>query len=77
MKIYELIQMGDFHSNHCEDFGVVANLGKNKMLCAVMDGCTMGTDSYLAATLTGKLLRKIAKEIDYKEFILDVPVFLK
>lgn len=32
-----------------------------------MDGCTMGTDSYLASTLVGKLLRKIAKEKSYKE----------
>jgi hypothetical protein len=69
MKIYELFKIGDFHFNHCEDYGVVANLGKDKILCAVMDGCTMGTDSYLASTLTGKFLRKIAKEIDYKEFI--------
>lgn len=27
----------------------------------------MGTDSYLAATLTGKLLRKIVKSRNYKE----------
>lgn len=32
-----------------------------------MDGCTMGTDSYLAATLVGKLIRKIVKEKGYKE----------
>lgn len=32
-----------------------------------MDGCTMGTDSYLASTLVGKLIRKIAKEKGYKE----------
>ena len=32
-----------------------------------MDGCTMGTDSYLASTLVGKLLRKIVKEKSYKE----------
>ncbi len=29
----------------------------------------MGTDSYFAATLTGKLLRKISKEYSYKEFL--------
>jgi hypothetical protein len=32
-----------------------------------MDGCTMGIDSYFASALTGKLLRKIAKEKGYKE----------
>jgi hypothetical protein len=34
-----------------------------------MDGCSMGTDSYFPATLTGKILRKIAKEFQYREFI--------
>lgn len=33
-----------------------------------MDGCTMGKDSYLVATIVGKLLRKICKAIGYKEF---------
>lgn len=32
-----------------------------------MDGCTMGTDSYFAATLVGKILSKIVKEKGYKE----------
>ena len=34
-----------------------------------MDGCSMGTDSYFAATLTGKILRKIAKAFSYREFV--------
>jgi hypothetical protein len=38
-----------------------------------MDGCSMGTDSYFAATLTGKILRKISKEYSYKEFISKRP----
>jgi hypothetical protein len=33
-----------------------------------MDGCTMGTDSYFAATLVGKVLRKIATEKNYQSF---------
>ncbi len=33
-----------------------------------MDGCTMGRDSYFAATLVGKLLRKIAVELSYQSF---------
>ena len=38
-----------------------------------MDGCTMGTDSYFASTLIGKLLRKIAKAKGYKELFVEEP----
>jgi len=69
MRIYTTLQIGELHTNHCEDYFITAEIGKNKLLCAVMDGCTMGTDSYFAATLTGKLLRKVCKEYSYKEFL--------
>ena len=69
MQIYTAIKIGDHHTNYCEDYLITAEIGKHKMLCAVMDGCSMGTDSYFAATLTGKLLRKISKEHNYKEFM--------
>ena len=69
MIIYTTLTIGEHHTNHCEDYLVTEEIGKEKILCAVMDGCSMGTDSYFAATLTGKLLRKIAKEYSYKEFI--------
>ena len=68
MKIYQLLNIGEHHTNHCEDYVVVESLGKNKWLCAVMDGCTMGRDSYFASTLVGKLLRKIAVEKSYQTF---------
>jgi len=67
MKIYSALQIGDYHLNHCEDYLFIGDIGNDKILCAVMDGCTMGTDSYFVSTLTGKLLRKIAKEKGYKE----------
>ena len=67
MKIYSALQIGDYHLNHCEDYLFIGDIGDDKILCAVMDGCTMGTDSYFVSTLTGKLLRKIAKEKGYKE----------
>jgi hypothetical protein len=67
MTIYSTLQIGEYHLNHCEDYLFVGQIGDHKTLCAVMDGCTMGTDSYLASTLVGKLLRKIAKEKSYKE----------
>lgn len=68
MKAYTLLRMGEHHTNHCEDYAVVEPLGPNRLLCAVMDGCTMGTDSYFAATLVGKVLRKIAAEKNYGSF---------
>lgn len=68
MKAYTLLRMGEHHTNHCEDYAVVEPLGSNRLLCAVMDGCTMGTDSYFAATLVGKVLRKIATEKNYGSF---------
>jgi len=68
MKIFTTLQIGEYHINNCEDYLLTAEIGKNKILCAVMDGCTMGTDSYFVATLTGKILRKIAKEYGFLEF---------
>lgn len=68
MKIYTALQIGAYHTNHCEDFLFYGDIGKNKTLCAIMDGCTMGADSYFASTLVGKILNKIVKERSYKEF---------
>jgi hypothetical protein len=67
MQIYSALQIGAYHTNHCEDYLLVSEVGASKLLCAVMDGCTMATDSYFASTLVGKLLRKIAKKISYQE----------
>jgi len=69
MKIYTSIQRGDFHNNHCEDALVFTDIGKNKILIAVMDGCSMGTESHFASTLYAKILRKISKELFYTEFL--------
>ncbi|MDO1449982.1 protein phosphatase 2C domain-containing protein [Rhodocytophaga aerolata] len=68
MNIYQLLRIGEHHINHCEDYAIVETIGQGKILCAVMDGCTMGGDSYFAATLVGKLLRKIAIEKSYQSF---------
>lgn len=67
MKIYSTLQIGDYHINHCEDYLFTGNIGDDKVLCAVMDGCTMAIDSYFASTLVGKLLRKISIEKGYSE----------
>lgn len=61
--------IGQFHINHNEDFLVTENINDDRLLIAVMDGCSMGKESHFASTLMGKLLRKIAKEISFKEFI--------
>ncbi|MCU0433842.1 MAG: protein phosphatase 2C domain-containing protein [Bacteroidia bacterium] len=66
MKIYTTLQIGEYHVNHCEDYLFSEYIVNNKLLCAVMDGCTMGNDSYLIATITGKLLRKIVKARNYE-----------
>lgn len=67
MKIYSALQIGEYHINHCEDYLFIGDIGNEKILCAVMDGCTMATDSYFISTLVGKILRKIVKEKSYKE----------
>lgn len=69
MKIYSAIQIGDYHQNNCEDHLYIGEYGKNKILCAVMDGCTTAFESHFASTLVGKILKKICLEKGYKEFI--------
>ncbi|WP_343691664.1 protein phosphatase 2C domain-containing protein [Chitinophaga sp.] len=73
MHIDSTLQIGAYHLHHCEDYLFHDYIGTGTLLCAVMDGCTMGTDSYLIATLVGKLLRKIAKERHYLAFIQPSP----
>lgn len=69
MKIYSSIQIGDYHQNNCEDHLFVGQYGKNKILCAVMDGCTTALESQFASLLVGKILKKICLEKGYIEFI--------
>lgn len=69
MKIYSVIQIGDYHQNNCEDHLYIGEYGKNKVLCAVMDGCTTALESHFASTLVGKILKKICIEKGYKEFV--------
>ncbi|MEZ4893005.1 MAG: protein phosphatase 2C domain-containing protein [Saprospiraceae bacterium] len=77
MKIFELSQIGEFHVNHNEDFKVVEDAGKHYKLIAVMDGCSSGTDSHLASTLIGKILRKLAKQEAYREYATEQPTPIK
>ncbi|SHN11274.1 protein phosphatase 2C domain-containing protein [Chitinophaga sp. CF418] len=68
MKIYTTLQKGEYHLHHCEDYLFLDRINPHTIVCAVMDGCTMGTDSYFISTLTGKILRKIVKAKSYVDF---------
>jgi hypothetical protein len=64
------LQIGSFHTDHCEDSLVMAFLTDRIRLLAVMDGCSSGTDSFFVATMVAKLLRKYADEdyhLDFRE----------
>jgi hypothetical protein len=63
MKIYSVLQRGEYHLNNCDDQLFIDEIGNDKVLCAVMDGCTMAKDSYFASTLVSRLLRKISRSI--------------
>lgn len=69
MQQYAFSTIGEYHTQHNEDFSCVHDVGDGLVLMAVMDGCSMGTDSYFAATALGKILRKAAKEQHYQAFI--------
>lgn len=67
MNIYSALQIGDYHTNHCEDHLLIKKINSNKIVCAVMDGCSTAMESHFASTLTGKILRKIVVETGYRE----------
>ncbi|KAA1243872.1 protein phosphatase 2C domain-containing protein [Aquimarina sp. RZ0] len=69
MKIYSTLTIGSFHTNHCEDFLISEKISSDNLLVAVMDGCTMGQESVFASIIIGKILRNIAKEKFYKDFV--------
>lgn len=67
MNIYSALQIGDYHINHCEDFWITKKIGSDKILCAVMDGCSTAMESHFVSALFGKILRKICVEKGYQE----------
>lgn len=62
------LQMGSFHTDHCEDSLISVSLTMDVELLAVMDGCSSGTDCFFSATMAAKLLRKIATETYHLDF---------
>ncbi|MEP0264135.1 protein phosphatase 2C domain-containing protein [Dokdonia sp.] len=77
MKIYSTLHIGEFHTNHCEDFLINEQITSNQRLVAVLDGCTMAKESVFASMLYGKILRNIAKNAFYQEFIVSNKISLK
>jgi serine/threonine protein phosphatase PrpC len=71
MKIFELTQIGEFHTNHNEDFLIVSEIDETIKLIAVMDGCSSGMDSHFASCMIGKILNKITSQQAYKVFAED------
>ncbi|BDD04919.1 protein phosphatase 2C domain-containing protein [Aureibacter tunicatorum] len=69
MKIYKSLTIGEFHTNHCEDFLIEEPITTSQKIIAVMDGCTMGNESVFASILFGKILRNIAKKLFYEDFM--------
>lgn len=67
MNIYSTLQIGDYHLNHCEDALVIKNIGSDRIIAAVMDGCSTAMESHFASTLVAKILRKTAIETGYRE----------
>ncbi len=70
MRIYNTLQIGDFHTHYCEDFLIIENLSETQKIIAVLDGCSMGKESVFASMLYGKILRSIAKKEFYKDFVI-------
>ncbi len=77
MKIYTTLHIGEFHTNHCEDFFVNEPIASNERLIAVLDGCTMGTESVFASILYSKILRNLCKLKFYEEFVSSNPTTIK
>lgn len=69
VQIFSTLRRGHTHPIHCDDFLVQKSVNPNLWIGAVMDGCSSGTDSYFAATLIGKLFRKIAATLHYPQAI--------
>ncbi|AYZ10957.1 hypothetical protein EGY05_02940 [Chryseobacterium arthrosphaerae] len=67
MKTYSSLQIGDYHTLHCEDDLLIKKINADKIVCAVMDGCSTAMDSHFASTLFAKILRKVIVEAGYKE----------
>ncbi len=63
MKLHAAVRMGVAHTTYCEDFLIAEGFGHKSLICAVLDGCSMGNDSHFASALLGKVVRKVAYDM--------------
>ena len=77
VKVYTTLNIGNFHTTHCEDFLIDEEISTDERLIAVLDGCTMGKESAFASILYSKILRKIAKNKFYSELVLKEDITAK
>ncbi len=77
IKTFATLRIGHFHTNYCEDFWVSSPIGTNRQLIAVLDGCTMGTESAFVSMLFGKTLRQISQQLYYQDFLTPTNTSLK
>lgn len=69
MQVFQYTQIGQHHTNNNEDAVIFYEISKSRILLAIMDGCSSGSDSHFASQLIAKTLRKIAKDISYQIFV--------
>jgi hypothetical protein len=69
MKTYKFLAIGKHHVNFCEDYLCTYDLSDSISINAVIDGCSSANESYFAATLIGKIIKKIAIEQQYKNWL--------
>ena len=69
MVIEQLSVRGEYHQEHNEDACVVAEISDTILVLAVMDGCSMGTESHFASVLISKLIKKSTRGLAYKLFM--------
>jgi len=77
MKIFKTLNIGNFHTNNCEDFLIETQIAANGKLIAVFDGCSGGKESVFASILFGKILRNISNRELQMESERNKPLDLK
>jgi hypothetical protein len=66
--LYTLLRKGESHTVYCEDFAITYE-DNQKIVFAVLDGCSSGKESMFASALIGKVLRKNALQSSLKEIM--------
>ena len=68
MLVRTFKRIGTHHINNCEDAVGEYQIGQNRTIALVADGCSMGNEAHFASELFNKSIRNIAKSEFYKEF---------